>query len=310
MSSDSLINKYRPDALSLVYGHREVTKSLSHSLLTGNAHCYIFVGPVGTGKTSLSRIVASHYKAQITEYNAADKTGKDDAEELLRGFMYRPIDGRNQCYIMNEVHGLSKKAFDSLLVILEEPPPWLYFCLTTTEGGKIPATVKSRGIEYQLKPISNDTLIELLEAIRDAEGITCPDDVIGVCARAAGGSARQAISNLAKCAGIDDRREAARLLEEADNPSDAIELARAIVGGKGWDVICPILNKLNETNPETIRHVCRAYITKVILDVKDQKKLPFYLEMLEAFSRPFNSSDQLSPVILAIGEILFAPPPF
>jgi DNA polymerase III gamma/tau subunit len=307
MNSGSLITRYRPSDFSYVYGHKEIIASIQNTLEQGTAHCFLFIGESGLGKTTLARLIAKHTNSRIIEFDAGTQTGIDDINTLLEGLRYRPINGENCCYILNEVQGLSKKAFDALLMSMEDTPEWLYFCLTTTEASKIPATLdRQRCATYNLKPVDVEDLIDLLEAISEAESLTVASDIVTLCARAANGSPRRAISNLTICAACTNREEASKLLEEADNPSDAIELIRALVAGKGWPLIQPILERLKDTNPESIRHVCRAYLTQAIVGSKDVSKVTRLFEMLEMFSTPFNSHDQLSPVVLAVGRILFA----
>lgn len=301
-----LITQYRPSSFDEVWGHKEEVRSLQQNLQDDTSRVFLFIGPSGIGKTTCARLIGQFHDAAIQEVDAGKYSGIDDCRDLTDSLRYHPIDGRKRCIIMNEVQALSKKAWDSLLMYIEEPPPYLIWVFTTTEAGKVPETIKTRSTVYQLKPLRSDELIDLLEAVCEAEQATPAQGVVDLCARSASGSPRAALSNLALCLGAQSRQEAARLLEEADEPTDAIELIRALVGGKQWDTIQPILSKLAETNPETIRHVCRAYLTKAILGTKDGGKVASYLGMLEHFSIPFLNSDQLTPVVMAVGRILFA----
>lgn len=244
--------------------------------------------------------------------NSADNSADKDFEILYDLEIDQDHSYCVEGAIVHNCQALSKKAWDSLLMHIEEPPDYLIWVFTTTEPGKVPETIKTRSTVYQLKPLATNDLIDLLEAVCEAEQVKPAQGVVDLCARSASGSPRAALSNLALCLGAETRQEAARLLEEADEPTDAIELIRALVSGKQWDTIQPILSKLSETNPETIRHVCRAYLTKAILGTKDGGKVASYLGMLEHFSTPFLNSDQLTPVVMAVGRILFAEeePPF
>jgi DNA polymerase-3 subunit gamma/tau len=305
--SDQLINKYRPQSWDYVYGHRDVVTSLQHTLAYNNAHAFLFVGPSGLGKTTLARLIAKSVNATVDEIDAGKYTGIEDMRELTDLLRYRPLLGENKCIILNEVQALSKKAWDSILMHIEEPPEWLYWCLTTTEPTKVPDTIKKgRCASFHLKPVPVNDLTDLLEAISEAEAFKTPQNVIGLCARNADGSPRNAIANLGKCSAALSIEEAASLLEEAEQSVDAIELIRALVAGKGWAQIQPILERLKETNPESIRHVCRAYLTKAIIGQKDPEKVMRYFELLEHFSVSFYDKDQLSPIVLAVGRVLFA----
>ena len=301
--TEELINKYRPKNLSQIYGQQEIVQSLQRALEDGTSHSFLFTGPSGCGKTTLARLVAKHHKARITEVDAGIYTGIDDMRELLYQLRHVPWDGENQCYILNEVQSLSIKAWDAFLMSLEEPPLWLYLCLTTTEPDKVPKTVSNRCIKYTVRELSDDEIINLLEAIRDAEGLDTPGDILELCARSSNGSPRLAISNFALCIGVNDLDSAIKLLEEHDKPAEAVELIRALIAGNGWDRVQPIYKRLGETNPESIRRVCEAYLHKAIIGTRDLTKARHLFELMDHFASPFDSKGQLDR---AVGRILFA----
>ena len=307
MKNTSLNTKYRPQTFEYVYGHKEVVTSLQNILERKTHRAFLFTGPSGVGKTTLARIIANIVNARITEFDAATETGKEDVENLLVGLKSRPLDGMNQCYILNEVQGLSKKAWDALLMALEEPPNWLYFCLTTTEPHKVPKTIDDRRCaSFNLKPVDEDDLIDLLSAVCAAEEMTTPNDVVDICARAANGSPARALINLTKCEAIEDVEEAARLLEQPESSKEAIDLIRGLLNGANWNHIQTILQQMTKTNPENARHTIRAYLTKVIINSKTKEQAAKSCQLLEHFAFPWNEQDQLSPLVLAVGRILFA----
>ncbi len=172
----------------------------------------------------------------------------------------------------------------------------------------MPDSIKGRCIHYSLKPVDADTLFSLVDFIAEAEEFDwgeVKDSVIELCVREAYGSPRQAIANLAAVAGADTIDEAAELLRSAEAGSDATDLVKALLKGSGWQAVRPILQKLEEINPESVRHVCRGYLTKVLIGTEDPKKAAFVAEVLAQFSFQWNSGDGMTPVVMAVCGIVF-----
>jgi DNA polymerase III gamma/tau subunit len=207
--------------------------------------------------------------ADLQEEDAATQTGIENIRGILEGLRYRPL-GENavKAVIIDEVHQLSKSAMTALLKSLEDPPSWVYWFLCTTEASKIPVAVKTRCLTYQLKEVRFDDLMYLLEGIPESKDVD--DKVLELCAREAGGSPRQALSNLGVCLKAENVAEAADLLRAAEASVEAFELARALMKGTNWKGMCALLEKLKETNPESVRHVVRAYMTKVAMGANER----------------------------------------
>lgn len=306
--SDTIQTRHRPSTLDDVVGHAAVVKSLRKVLKEGSARAFLFTGPSGVGKTTLSRVVASAVgcaPADLLEIDAATYTGIDDMRSVTAGLLYRPLgEGAVKAVIIDEVHGLSKQAWNSLLKMLEEPPSWVYWFLCTTETGRVGTTLQTRCLRYDLKPIPTKTLNELLERVVEAEGWELARGVPDLLLHEANGSARQLLSNLAVCAAAKSRAEAAELLRSAEEASEAVDLARALVRGARWKDVQTILETLKETNAESVRHVVRAYTTKVVLGAAKEADAGRGLEILDAFSEPFNQSDGISPLVIACGRVV------
>lgn len=311
--SEALTDKYRPKSFDEVVGHKAAINSLRNALKRRSAKTFLFVGPSGLGKTTLARIAAKELgclSQDLLEIDAATHTGIEDMRGVTSQLMYKPLgEGKIKGLIVDEFHALSKPAVQSLLKMLEEPPDWVYWFIATTEPTKILPTIKTRSFVVDLKPLSADDLTTLLEDIAKKEKLfdgPQGDKIIDLCVKEAHGSARQAIANFAVCSVAKTTAEAAELLRSAENSAEAIELARALFRGAGWNEVQGLLGKLKEINPESVRHIIRAYSTTVILNAKTEKQAGRGLEILDAFSQPFNSFDGISPLVLACGKAVLS----
>lgn len=311
MTDNALITKYRPATFKEVVGQNETVKSLKQILQKDSSHAFLFHGTSGVGKTTLARLVAHQLGANnpgdITEFDAGQFTGIEGIRDLVAGLRYKPIGASTvKAIILNEAHRLTIAAQDGLLTALEEPLPHIYWMLTTTEGGKIRLAIKTRCTTYELKPVSSNTLFDLLVHIADCEQLSVSDPVLDICAKEAGGSPRQAIANLAVCADTTDRETAVKLLKSAQTEDrEAIELCRILLKKGEWSQIIPILIGLKDTNPESIRHVVRAYMEKVILEAKTDEVRITALNILDAFATQFENMNGLTPILLAVGRITY-----
>lgn len=302
--SDSLAEKYRPRDWDEVTGNEAVVSSLRGAVAKKTARAFLFVGPSGVGKTTLALIAAKKLGCtDIQEIDAATYTGIDDMRAIADSLQYRPLEDGIRGIIIDEAHGLSRQAFDSLLKVIEKPPAWVYWFFCTTVPTKVPTTIKTRCLTIDLKPVPPRKLIELVGFVASEEGWKLHGDFISLCANEAQGSPRQAIANLAAVAEAKNIKEAQEILRSAEGSAEAIELARLLYNGARWPDIAVTLGKLKETNPESVRHVVRAYMTSVATSPKSRERdVGRALEILDAFSTPFNSFDGLSPLVLASGK--------
>ena len=217
----ALYRKYRPKTFDEICGQEAVTTSLKNQVKNGEiSHAYIFQGTRGTGKTSAAKILSravnclhpidgnpcnecenckailSESVLDVVEMDAASNNGVDDIRELKEKVIYPPQSLKYKVYIIDEVHMLSKGAFNALLKILEEPPRHLIFILATTEIQKIPATILSRSQKYNFKRISIEEITENLKKITDLEGKSCDEEVFTLIAKSSDGAMRDALSVL------------------------------------------------------------------------------------------------------------------
>jgi len=218
-----LARKYRPASFEDLVGQQPMVQTLSHAFESGRiAQAYMLTGVRGVGKTTTARILARalNYKTadkdapdidlaemgehceeimagrhvDVLEMDAASHTGIDDIRDIIASTQYRPISARYKVYIIDEVHMLSKNAFNGLLKTLEEPPAHVKFIFATTEIRKVPITVLSRCQRFDLRRIEASEMVGLLEKIAGLENVDAEEDALAMLARAGEGSARDALS--------------------------------------------------------------------------------------------------------------------
>jgi len=233
-----LYRKYRPKNFSEVIGQKYIVRTLQNQVESGKvAHAYLFTGSRGVGKTSLARILARAVNCEksakgepcggcnicaaitrggfldLVEIDAASNTGVDNIRELIEHVKFSPSMGKYKVFIIDEVHMLSKGAFNALLKTLEEPPAHTIFILATTEIGKVPATIISRTQRFDFRRYEISDLKILIEKVLKSENILLPPEVVELVAGNAEGSARDALSILDKVltlgekVGVEETRE-------------------------------------------------------------------------------------------------------
>lgn len=215
--SMALYRKYRSKSLDEIVGQSHVTDILARSLAKGNvAHAYLLTGPRGVGKTSIARILAHEINKlpygdgtthlDIIEIDAASNNGVEDVRELRERVQIAPVSASKKIYIIDEVHMLSKAAFNALLKTLEEPPEHAVFILATTDSDKLPATIISRTQRFNFRSIGVQDAAKHLRSIADAEKIKIDDDALELIAIRGDGSFRDSISLLDQLQSITDKQ--------------------------------------------------------------------------------------------------------
>lgn len=203
----SLYRRYRPTKLADVVGQPQVTEPLVKSLKQHKiSHAYLFIGPRGCGKTSVARILAheiNDFKYEIEddyidiiEIDGASNRGIDNIRELREKAAIAPTSGKYKVYIIDEVHMLTKEAFNALLKTLEEPPAHVVFIMATTDAYKVPVTITSRAQTYTFKLADHKTMFDFLKSVISKEKIKIADDAIDVIIKRGGGSFRDTLSLL------------------------------------------------------------------------------------------------------------------
>lgn len=222
----ALYRKYRSRSLDEIVGQSHITTMLKRALDRGTiAHAYLLTGPRGVGKTSIARILAheinhvpysdSTTQLDIIEIDAASNNSVEDIRTLREKVMIAPVHADKKIYIIDEVHMLSKSAFNALLKTLEEPPEHVVFILATTDADKLPATILSRVQRFNFRLISEHDLAAHLRTIADAEKIAIDDDALKLIARQGKGSFRDSISLLDQLQNISDGNVTVSSIEAA-----------------------------------------------------------------------------------------------
>ena len=304
-----LHTKYRPKKLDHVLGQDHIVKSLKDVLEKESCHAFIFTGPSGVGKTTFARIIARHVKCSsvnLIEVDAATHTGIDAMRDIISSLNFAPLgDSRARVVIVDEAHALSKAAWQSLLKCIEEPPNGTIWVLCTTEASKIPDTIKTRCVVYDLKPVKKDDLFDYISEVAAAEKIELDKDCLYLIAEKAEGSVRRALTFLAQCAGASDMATCLSILKSAGEASaETIELCRLLMKGANWQSLMALVSKL-EDPPESIRRTVLGYYTKVALGAKTGEAAAHALTVIEAFSEPYFVDTTTAPLLLSIGKVLF-----
>ncbi|MDD2880996.1 MAG: DNA polymerase III subunit gamma/tau [Rhodoferax sp.] len=270
MSYLVLARKYRPRNFTEMVGQDHVVQALTNALTTQRLHhAYLFTGTRGVGKTTVSRILAKSLNCQgldgqggitatpcgvcqactdidsgrfvdYTELDAASNRGVDEVQALLEQAVYKPVQGRFKVFMIDEVHMLTNTAFNAMLKTLEEPPEYLKFVLATTDPQKVPVTVLSRCLQFNLRPMAPETIREHLQKVLLTEQVTADVPSLRLLARAARGSMRDALSladqAIAFGSGVLQELSVRQMLGSVDR-SYVFRLLQALAQGDGKTVV-------------------------------------------------------------------------
>ena len=281
-----LARKYRPDRFSELIGQEALVRTLGNALTLGRlAHAFVLTGVRGVGKTSTARLLARGLNCigedgngeatlepcgtcepcqaigagrhvDVLEIDAASHTGVDDAREIIEGVGYRPVSARFKIYIIDEVHMMSKSAFNALLKTLEEPPDNVKFIFATTEIRKVPVTILSRCQRFDLRRVPADELAGHLTRICERENINAEAEAVTAIARAAEGSVRDALSLLDQAAAMTaDKLSPDSIADMLGRPGrqDSISILGAALKGDAARALAALASAMaNGAEPEMV----------------------------------------------------------
>lgn len=288
--SQALYRKYRSKSLGEILGQDHITSILSRAIERGKiAHAYLLTGPRGVGKTSIARILAHEINRlpytdesthlDIIEIDAASNNGVDDIRNLREKAHIAPTSAPKKVYIIDEVHMLSKPAFNALLKILEEPPEHVVFILATTDADKLPATIISRVQQFYFRPIPQSVIADHLQNIAKKEGFEITQDAAMLIAQQSRGGFRDAISLLDQLSPLG-----------ADETID-VRHVRKHLGLSGEDVLRGLLDDYRNHNSAGIMETLTeledegadaVIITTQLLDIlrKELCNHPEYIDLM------------------------------
>jgi DNA polymerase-3 subunit gamma/tau len=277
MSYLALARKFRPRSFAELVGQEHVARALGNALTQGRVHhAFLFTGTRGVGKTTIARILAKCLNCDtgvtatpcgtcascreidegrfvdLLEVDAASRTKVDDTRELLENVQYAPTRGRYKVYLIDEVHMLSTHSFNALLKTLEEPPPHVKFLLATTDPQKLPVTVLSRCLQFNLKRLPVGLISEHLAKVLDAEKVPAEPAAVRLVAQSADGSMRDALSltdQLIAFGGGKVEEQGARSMLGTIDRDHTTKLARALAGGDAAQLVATA-RALEEFSPD------------------------------------------------------------
>src|SRR3954469_12096445 len=280
MTYQVLARKWRPRVFEEIVGQSHVVTALVNALESKRLHhAYLFTGTRGTGKTTLARILAKAINCEtngisahpcgkcracteidagrfvdLLEVDAATNTKVDEMRELLDTAQYMPVAGRFKVYIIDEVHMLSRHAFNSMLKTLEEPPEHVKFILATTDPQRLPVTILSRCLQFNLKPLTPQLIAGHLKRVLEAEKIAFEEAALAQLGRAAAGSLRDSLSLLDQA------------IAHGGGKVSAADVAD-MLGSLGGDLVWPILERIVEGDGKgTIAEAQRIASRSVSMD--------------------------------------------
>lgn len=283
----NLYRRYRPLRLSEVVGQDQVVEPLGRSLAQGKVgHAYLFVGPRGCGKTSVARILAHEingfkYEVEdnyvdIIEIDGASNRGIDNIRELREKVLVAPTSGKYKVYIIDEVHMLTKEAFNALLKTLEEPPEHVVFIMATTDAIKVPVTITSRAQTYTFKLATYETMFNFLKSVAEKEKIKIADEALSIIVKRGGGSFRDSLSLLDQISTLSENQISKEMVISAMGLPEDEKIAELLASYLSGDVakITTILKDLLSSGikPETLAE-------ELISEILDNPK-PELLDLL------------------------------
>lgn len=268
----SLYHKYRPNAFDEVIGNEELIASVMGVLRhkDGPPHAFLFSGPTGCGKTTLSRIVANELGCvgvDFREMDSASYRGIDDIREIRKQSLYKPLEGSARVWLLDECHKLSNDAQNALLKALEDAPSHVYYILATTDPQKLLPTIRGRCACFAVSLLNDEQMLRLLKKVCKKERATVEVEVLEQIVQSSQGHPRNALQTLEQVLVVEPEQRL-EIAKRAENfRTQTIELCRALTKrGVRWKEVATILSGLKDgEDPETIRRAILGYCSSILL---------------------------------------------
>lgn len=275
--------KYRPLSFDELVGWEKEKESLLSIIHT--KRMFLLYGLRGCGKTTVGRLIAYELGIDdfdIIEIDGATNTGVDNARDIKAKAQLLPLKGEKKIYIIDEVHQLSRNAFDSLLKILEEPPEHCVFVICTSEINKVPQTIKSRAAAYEVKPLDRNDSFKLLNWVCEEEKIEISNAIKQAIVAEKEGVPREMLIALDMVKGMSKEADAITLISSTESNPQVVDLCRCLLSADKWSKISKILQDLKE-DPESIRYGVLGWMNTVLLKEENARAATVILNFTESF---------------------------
>lgn len=314
-NDDAIINRYRPRTWKEVVGNKTVVSALERHVQQpkGRMRAYLFIGPSGTGKTTMARLIAKEVGADVLELDAASNNGVEAMRELTELVQHRALAGSGtRLVILNEVHMLTRNAWNAILTILEEPPKHLYFALTTTESGKIPRAVLTRAYSVSLNPVTQNAIYDLLDDVIEGEEWDVSNDILNLIVDCCAGSPRDALRMLDQVHDIRKIEEAKLVLQrlQEEDEEALIKLCRHLLNSASdWKYPMKLLRAFPDgAFAQMLAPICGYFMG--VMSGEDAKPIAVRRAAycLDCFLSPSQTFDPKAVIYNAVGKLYFDVP--
>lgn len=305
-----LYQKYRPKKIEELEGNYALVSSLQKLLSEQELpRTFLFEGPSGCGKTTVARMVCNYVNGSLIELNVANTRGIDTIREIIDLSYLRRLDGKPKCFLLDEVHMLTKEAQNALLKILEDVPAETFFLLCTTEPDRVINTILTRCSRYRLNKLRDSEIRNLVKKVCKLEKIDLDEDVIDIIVYSADGVPRTALVLLEQLRGVEEIELAEQLALDCiyEEEQEIIELCRGLAQQKfsSWKEVMVCYRSIRKADVETIRKVMFQYFTTCLKGAGGNKEAAKrYYSWCKSLD--FFSNNEEGKLVCAIYEIFYS----